>query len=248
MARACAAFFCRSMPDCFCANRLTLRGCAGLQRFSALVAADAPFAAPAQVGSHGARLCTNFLPVDASDFLRLCPENSCAKLQVFSNPYRDRFGWACVCGGVVPPRAHGRYCGPMCPHKSHCREIKGALLDPAAFSAPPRTHASCLHVCIVSACLWRACMHCTCIVPACMHASFSCLHDAFFFDVHGLLCTTWHACFWTACVHRARMPAACLHARWIFFRCAGRSWAQYVAQPTWQHPSQWHYLADSDSG
>ena len=221
---------------------------------SPLVLVRAPLAGPRRSGASRARDAVFFCESMPEIFclfgprIRARPCQGIVKLPVFSNPYRDRFGWPCVCVGCgSSPCAWGQ-CGPVCPHKSHCREIKGALLDPAAFSAPPRTHASCLHVCIVSACLWRACMHRTCIMPACMHASFSCLHDAFLFDVHGVLCTTRHACFWTACVHRARMPAACLHARWIFFRCAGRSWAQHVAEPTWQHPSQWHYWADSDSG
>ena len=215
------------MPDCFCANRLTLRCCAGLQRCSAR---SSPLTRREQRPRRSdpmARACAEIFCLSMPEIfclfaprIRARPCQGIVKLPVFSNPYRDRFGWPCVCVGCgSSPCAWGQ-CGPVRPHKSHCREIKGALLDPAAFSAPPRTHASCLHVCIVSACLWCACMHRTCIVcimPACMHASFSCLHDAFLFDVHGVLCTTRHACFWTACVHRARMPAACLHARWNFF-------------------------------
>ena len=160
-------------------------------------------------------------------------------------------GLVCV-GEWFPPVPMGATAAPCVHARATVVGSRGLCWTP-----PPSLHhlarmhrvcmcASCLHACGARACIVP--VSCASCLHACMHASFSCLHDAFCFDVRGVLCTTWQACFWTACVQRARMPAACLHARWIFFRCAGRSWAQYVAQPTWQHPLQWHYLADSDSG
>ena len=191
---------------------------------SPLVLVRAPLAGPRRSGASRARDAVFFCESMPEIFclfgprIRARPCQGIVKLPVFSNPYRDRFGWPCVCVGCgSSPCAWGQ-CGPVRPHKSHCREIKGALLDPAAFSAPPRTHASCLHVCIVSACLWRACMHRTCIVAACMHASFSCLHDAFFFSMCAAFCAPpgrhasgLHACNVPACLLRA-----CMHAGFSF--------------------------------
>ena len=206
------------MPDCFCANRLTLRGCAGLQRFSAR-------SSPLTRRSQRPRRSDRMARACARIFCRSMPQIFC----VFAQRIRARscrfsvIPAATASGGLVcvgewfPPVPMGATAAPCAHTRATVVRSRGLCWTP-----PPSLHhlarmhrvcmcASCLHACGARACIvpasWlHACMH---RFPACtMHFFSMC---AAFCAPPGRHASGLHACNVPACLLRA-----CMHAGFSF--------------------------------
>ena len=201
------------MPEIFCANRLTLRCCAGLARCSAR-------SSPLTRRSQRPRRSDRMARACARIFCRSMPQIFC----VFSHRIRARscrfsvIPAATASGGLVcvgewfPPVPMGATAAPCAHTRATVVRSRGLCWTP-----PPSLHhlarmhrvcmcASCLHACGARACIvpasWlHACMH---RFPACtMHFFFRCARRFVHHQAGMLLdcmrATCPHACCVLAC-------------------------------------------------